>query len=109
MTPPAPLDDLVRRLRSEGLDPGGWSNGPGDRYRAHAHDYDKVIVVASGSIAFGLPGSGRSIALVAGDRLEPPAGTEHDAVAGPAGVSCLEAHLRAGAIAAVRRVGAGDW
>jgi quercetin dioxygenase-like cupin family protein len=106
---PGSSDDLAGRLRSEGLDPGRWSNGPGDRYGAHAHEYDKVIVVASGSIAFGLPGSGRSIALDAGDRLELPAGTEHDAVVGSSGVSCLEAHLRAGSIAAVRRVAAGDW
>ena len=36
------------RLRAEGLDPGPWSNGPGDRYAAHRHDYDKVLVVRAG-------------------------------------------------------------
>ena len=41
------------RLRAEGLDPSAWSNGPGDRYDVHLHAYDKVIVVESGSIAFG--------------------------------------------------------
>ncbi len=45
---------LRERLTGEGLDPGAWSNGPGDRYAAHDHAYDKVIVVASGSITFGL-------------------------------------------------------
>lgn len=34
---------LRERLAGEGLDPGAWSNGPGDRYDAHDHGYDKVI------------------------------------------------------------------
>jgi uncharacterized protein YjlB len=105
---PAELD---LRLRAEGLDPGGWGNGPGDRYAAHRHAYDKVIVVTAGSITFGLPGSGTgaTVAMSAGDRLELPAGTDHDAVVGPAGVSCLEAHLPAGSLAAVRQLPAGAW
>ena len=66
--------DLDGRLRAEGLDPGRWSNGPGDRYAAHDHGYDKVIVVERGSIRFGL-GSGAAVELAEGDRLELPAGT----------------------------------
>ena len=97
------------RLRDEGLDPYGWSNGPGDRYSSHRHDYDKVIGVESGSIVFGLS-TGDRIALDAGDRLELPAGTNHDATVGPAGVRCLEAHLRAGSLrSGPRRVPAGAW
>ena len=95
--------DPAGRLRAEGLDPGAWSNGPGDRYDAHEHGYDKVIVVADGSIAFGLPDRGETVRLATGDRLELPAGTRHDAVVGPAGVTCLEAHLPAGRLAAVAR------
>jgi uncharacterized protein YjlB len=101
--------DPVERLRAEGLDPSTWSNGPGDRYSAHDHGYDKVIVVASGSIVFGLPGLGQTVDLAAGDRLELPAATLHDAVAGPGGVTCLEAHLPAGRFAAVARRAAGAW
>jgi hypothetical protein len=101
--------DAVERLRAEGLDPSTWSNGPGDRYRAHDHGYDKVIVVASGSIAFGLPGLRRTVDLAAGDRLELPAATLHDAVVGPGGVTCLEAHLPAGRLATVARQSAGEW
>ena len=88
--------DAVELLRAEGLAPSTWSNGPGDRYGAHDHGYDKVIVVASGSIAFGLPDLGRTVDLAAGDRLELPAATRHDAVVGPSGVTCLEAPLPAG-------------
>jgi uncharacterized protein YjlB len=101
--------DIVRRLRAEGLAASPWSNGPDDRYAAHEHDYDKVIVVADGSIAFGLPDLGRTVDLGLGDRLELPAGTRHDALVGRAGVTCLEAHLPAGRLAAVARRAAGAW
>jgi quercetin dioxygenase-like cupin family protein len=76
----------------EGLRPYSWSNGPGDVYAAHKHDYDKVIYVVSGSITFGLPTEQREIRIEAGDRLDLPAGTVHDAHVGSQGVLCLEAH-----------------
>jgi|SRR6185369_6959276 uncharacterized protein YjlB len=101
--------DVAGRLRAEGLDPSPWSNGPGDRYGAHDHGYDKVIGVERGSITFGLPGTGATVALAEGDRLELPAGTSHDAVVGPDGVTCWEAHLPAGRLPAVARRGAGEW
>jgi uncharacterized protein YjlB len=108
--PAEPQAELVRRLRAEGLEPGAWSNGPGDTYGAHSHAYDKVLVCAAGSIVFGLPGTGRQVPLAAGDRLDLPAGTEHDAKVGPAGVTCLEAQLRAGALGArATRRAAGEW
>ena len=100
--------DLEARLRAEGLDPGRWSNGPGDRYAAHDHAYDKVVVVESGSITFGL-GTGDVVALDSGDRLELPAGTVHDARVGATGVSCLEAHRPAGSRGTVARHAAGSW
>ena len=100
---------LEARLRAEGLDPGSWGNGPGDRYAAHAHDYDKVIVVTTGSITFGLPATAAAISLSPGDRLELPAGTEHDALVGPGGVRCLEAHLPPSSRGVPRRIPAGEW
>lgn len=101
--------ELRDRLEGEGLDPGAWSNGPGDRYGAHDHGYDKVIVVVAGSIRFGLPGGGDPVALAVGDRLELPAGTAHDAVVGPDGVTCLEAHRPAGTFASAVRRPEGSW
>jgi len=100
---------LRTRLEGEGLDPGAWSNGPGDRYGAHEHGYDKVIVVASGAITFGLGDADEAVALAQGDRLELPAGTTHDALVGPDGVACLEAHLPAGFLAGTARRAAGSW
>jgi len=106
--------DLEARLRAEGLQPSSWSNGPGDIYAGHVHNYDKVLVVASGSIRFGLTGRDRGgnqvVDMGVGDRLDLPAGTTHDAVVGARGVNCLEAHLPAGALGLgpVRRP-AGGW
>jgi quercetin dioxygenase-like cupin family protein len=100
---------LTERLWGEGWRPSPWSNAPGDRYRAHDHPYDKVLVVAAGSIRFGLPEAGTVVDLDVGDRLDLPAGTSHDAHVGPEGVTCLEAHAAAGTLAAVLRRAAGDW
>ena len=97
------------RLRAEGLQPTAWANGPGDRYAAHVHAYDKVIVVERGSLRFGLPASGESVELAVGDRLELPAGTSHDALVGSEGVACLEAHLAQGSLPALVRRPAGTW
>ena len=103
MTSPA------ERLQAEGLEPIQWSNGPGDRYGAHSHSFDKIIIVERGSIDFGLPVEGRSLALEAGDRLELPAGTSHEALVGDAGVECWEAHLPGGRFSAAARRAAGEW
>lgn len=101
--------DIGQRLREQGLHPDGWGNGPGGRYAAHQHAYDKVIAVERGSIRFGLPDSHDSIELDAGDRLDLPAGTTHDALVGPAGVACLEAHLPAGTLERPVRRPSGTW
>lgn len=84
---------LREKMTSEGLRPYRWSNAPGDVYPAHRHAFQKVIYVVSGSIVFGLPERGGEVRLDAGDRLELPKGIQHDAVVGPKGVVCLEAHV----------------
>lgn len=103
------LLDARSRLRAEGLEPSPWSSDPGDRYGAHDHDFDKVIVAERGSIIFGLPDEDRIVALGPGDRLDLPAGTRHEARVGPTGVACLEAHLPAGVVVVATRRGAGEW
>jgi uncharacterized protein YjlB len=107
----SPVDraGLEARMREAGLEPSSWSNGPGDRYEQHAHDYDKVIVAAEGSITFGLAGYGVGILIAAGERLDLPAGVGHDAVVGPRGVVCLEAHLPAGTLGHTARSRGYRW
>ena len=91
--PVNPTESTLRQLcADEGLQPYPWSNGPFDVYPAHMHSYDKVIYVLGGSITFGLPDLKQQVTLQAGDRLDLPAGTVHDAAVGPQGVVCLEAH-----------------
>ena len=102
-------DAAAARLEGEGLRATRWGNGPGDRYAAHEHDYDKVIVVEKGSITFELTAPAILTELIEGDRLELPAGTRHAAVVGSHGVSCLEAHLPSGSFSAPRRIRAGEW
>jgi quercetin dioxygenase-like cupin family protein len=61
-------------------------------YSPHSHPYHKVIYVVRGTITFGLPDANQQLELGAGDRLDLPAGVTHDAIVGPEGVVCLEAH-----------------
>lgn len=83
---------IRRQFEAEGLRPYAWSNLPGDAYAAHSHAYHKVIFVVRGAITIGLPDEGRKIHIKAGDRLDLPAHTVHDAVVGRQSVACLEAH-----------------
>jgi len=84
-------DDLMARLRGEATGCYSWSNGPGDRYPAHSHSYEKVLYCVAGSIMFLLDAEERKrIELYAGDRMVLPAGTVHSAVVGPAGCTCIE-------------------
>ncbi len=85
-------EELNQLLQAEGLTAYQWANGPHDIYNAHEHSYHKVIYVVSGSITFGFPIVGEPTTLFPGDRLELPAGVQHNAVVGPDGVVCLEAH-----------------
>jgi uncharacterized protein YjlB len=100
---------LRDRLRDEDLEASSWSNGPYDVYGAHDHGYDKVLLVADGSITFGLPTTGDAVAMHSGDRLDLPAGTVHDAQVGPDGVTCLEAHAPRGRLAGLAHHPAGSW
>jgi quercetin dioxygenase-like cupin family protein len=86
-----------------------WGNAPGDRYAAHSHGYDKVLVATSGSITFHLVDMTQDIVLGAGERLDLPAGTTHGATVGAAGVTCLEAHLPAGTLPSSLRHHAAGW
>jgi quercetin dioxygenase-like cupin family protein len=70
---------------SRGLRGSSWSVGPGTWFPAHHHDRTKHLFVIRGSITF----NGREVAAPAGIRIG--AGTVHEALAGPAGVECVEA------------------
>lgn len=83
---------MERRLRSEGVKPYTWSNGPGVRYARHAHGYTKVLMCATGSITFLVGEEGARVEVRPGEGFVLPAGTGHAAIVGPAGCTCLEGH-----------------
>jgi quercetin dioxygenase-like cupin family protein len=78
-------DDGEAALRTAGLSPSPWSAGPGAVFSPHSHEWTKHLYVVRGTIDF----DGTELAASQGIRI--PAGTIHGAVAGPAGVSCVEA------------------
>ena len=90
MTPTS--DELMTKLRSEASGCYAWSNGPGDRYAAHSHSYEKVLYCVDGSITFALESEGRKLELKPGDRMVLPARTVHSAVVGTSGCTCIEGH-----------------
>ncbi|MGH2594341.1 MAG: cupin domain-containing protein [Actinomycetota bacterium] len=71
------------------LAPSFWSNGPGDAYSWHEHEYHKVLFCLTGSIVFHTHDG--DVELTAGDRLDLEPGTEHAATVGPRGCECVEA------------------
>jgi Cupin domain len=79
------------RFAERGLEPSAWEAGPHAWFPAHQHPRAKLLVCRSGSIRFTLQPSGEERDLGPGDWLELPAGQDHSAIAGPAGVRCEEA------------------
>ncbi|HET9051853.1 MAG TPA: cupin domain-containing protein [Candidatus Dormibacteraeota bacterium] len=85
-----PGGDARLALRLAGMEPSPWTAGPGTAFAPHRHDRTKHLYLERGSITFRGPAFGE-IALEAGDGgIEIPAGTEHSALAGASGVSCVE-------------------
>jgi uncharacterized protein YjlB len=85
---------IKRLLEADGLPFFAWWNDPLDFHSAHSHPFNKVIYVAEGDITFGIPDRGLSFMLKAGDRLDLPAGTIHDAAVGIKGVTCFESQWK---------------
>jgi quercetin dioxygenase-like cupin family protein len=89
---PSLREEAEAHFAAEGLTPHAWSNGPGDTYGWHSHDYHKVLYCVRGSIVFHTRDGDHP--LEAGDRLDLPPDTDHAATVGPEGVTCLEAEKR---------------
>ncbi|MBI4354326.1 MAG: cupin [Candidatus Omnitrophica bacterium] len=69
-----------------------WTNGAGATYPVHEHPYRKVLIVEQGSITFHLILEQRDVVLRAGEQLDLPPHTPHEATVGPDGVTCVETH-----------------
>ena len=82
----------AQHLRDAGVEPHAWSNGPGDRYGVHSHDYTKLLVCAAGSITFLVGADAVPVEMEPGDGFILPPGTPHAAIVGPTGCTCLEGY-----------------
>ncbi len=82
------------RLRAAGVEPHAWSNVPGDRYAAHEHQTTKVLICAEGSITFLVGPRAERVELRAGQGIVLAAGTQHGALVGDSGCTCVEGHRR---------------
>ena len=80
------------RLRTAGVEPSSWSNGPGTRYAVHEHSTTKLLICVEGSITFLIGSEATPVELSAGYGLVLPAGTPHAAIVGSNGCTCLEGH-----------------
>ncbi|MEP6680012.1 MAG: AraC family ligand binding domain-containing protein [Chloroflexota bacterium] len=85
-------DAVAAHLRAEGVDPSSWSNGSGDRYAAHSHAYIKLLMCAAGSITFLVGEAEEPLELHPGQGFVLPPGTQHAAIVGPDGCTCVEGH-----------------
>ena len=86
------FDELMAKLKTEAGGCYSWSNGPGDRYAAHSHSFEKVLYCVEGSITFVLENGEKRLQLEPGDRMVLPAGTVHSAIVGATGCTCIEGH-----------------
>jgi quercetin dioxygenase-like cupin family protein len=83
---------VAERLRAAGVDPSSWSNSPRERYAPHSHAYTKLLMCAAGSITFLVGDAEETVDLHPGEGFVLPPGTQHAAIVGPNGCTCLEGH-----------------
>ena len=84
-TAPPTLQDLHDRLEAEGYKPKAWCDPPATYYPRHEHTAAEIRWIVTGGMTFqfGVKEAQQGeITLVAGDRLEVPAGTIHSATTG---------------------------
>ena len=86
-------DDLRSEMRSQGLAPYIWRNGPNDHLSTQSRSYTRIIYVIQGSVTFHFPETGEDVTLNPGDRLEIPARMRHASTTGPEGAYGLEAAI----------------
>lgn len=80
--------ELVRLLESRNIDAKPWSAEEYEEFPARKLDYDKRLWCAEGSMSIVVGGIRHN--FQAGDAMEIPAGTVHEATAGFTGCTCYE-------------------
>jgi quercetin dioxygenase-like cupin family protein len=84
--------ELIRLLENRKIDAEPWTAEAGETIASHQNDHDKRLWCAEGSIIFVI--DGKPLSMQAGDAMELPAGTPHEATAGLTGCTCYESPPR---------------
>ena len=82
--------ELIQFLAAKNIEAERWEGDPEEVFAPHVHPKNKRLWCAEGSIVFTVNGA-QTISLQAGDALDLPANTMHEAVAGFMGCVCYEA------------------
>lgn len=79
-------EDLQQLLHTRRVEAERWVSEPNEVFAAHMHAHDMRLWCAEGSIVF--TANGTKISLQAGDALDVPAYSAHEATAGLTGCVC---------------------
>lgn len=74
---------FIKELEQEFSSVYEWQDKPGTIYEEHSHKGKVSLYVTDGSITFDFSGEKKEV--VANERFDVPAGTQHSAVVGPEG------------------------
>lgn len=81
-------EELERLLQSKNIAAERWTADLGEIFEPHQHPQHKQLWCVEGTVVFTI--DGKDISLQAGDALDLPANTVHQAVAGMSGCVCYE-------------------
>lgn len=81
--------ELIELLASKNVGAERWVATEHEEFKPHIHALSKRLWCAEGSITFTINGT-KKIPLQAGDALDIPSNTVHEALAGFAGCICYE-------------------
>ena len=84
-------EELQALLHAKNIEAERWAASEYEDFKPHTHKLDKQLWCVEGSIEFTI--DARKVTLQAGDALELPANTIHEAKAGFSGCVCYESPL----------------
>ena len=81
-------EELIRLFVARNIEATRWTAEGYEEFAKHAHQLDKKLWCAEGSIIFTI--NDKTFSLQPGDALDIPANTDHSAVVGFSGCVCYE-------------------
>lgn len=82
------MEDFKKKLKKEGFKHVyEWTDSPGTKYPAHAHNGKVSFYVTKGSMTMNL--EGKKVTIIAGERMDVPVGMTHSATVGSQGCTFI--------------------